>query len=506
MSRFTFIRQTLASASFALAALSVAQSPVTVTEYYNLSLDAFFITGRANEQALLDVTSGFRRTGMNFSAVAADGASTALSKICRYYISTVSPFVSSHFYGVQDTDCVQIAALSPAGFSYEGFDFATTLPGANRTCPVSAPIPIRRAYRPAAGGKTGNHRYAASQGTIDGMVALGWTDEGTTFCASTATTITKSDSQKNFEALLLNGGIYRLRFGSTATGSKVGKITPGLTLSAEVISSQSLGNLPSTGQTIFSTIQQVAKTVPTGSDPPRTEILTTEIGQTPVIPSAYPPIVNLRYTGDQVETRMMSDGASQVAYTVILSKIQTFPLAGPFGGTPMIVSSRLPFLTSPGSVNQTTLWPPDAAYMTATVTPLIDIHVIANCVPSVTTWTIPCPNSMNKTFEQFFPYTEDSGKTWNITDGTISLYANGDRGFVAKNSGNMAQGYQNWFLSSWNYRSFYQSADRSGIYAGVTFPAKQPVWFFGSGTNEPALFLNKAATDAIGAAIDSHVP
>ena len=50
------------------------------------------------------------------------------------------------------------------------------------------------------------------------MVALGWVDEGVTFCATAAAAINKSSTQASFESFLLNGGIYNLQFGSS-TGS-----------------------------------------------------------------------------------------------------------------------------------------------------------------------------------------------------------------------------------------------------------------------------------------------
>lgn len=80
-------------------AYSAFASAVTVIEYYNSALDAYFITGRANEQALLDGSAGFRRTGMSFQATEATVGSATLSRICRFYVSTTNPFTSSHFYG-----------------------------------------------------------------------------------------------------------------------------------------------------------------------------------------------------------------------------------------------------------------------------------------------------------------------------------------------------------------------------------------------------------------------
>ena len=52
----------------ALQSQAQAQSnTVTVVEYYAKTLDAYFITGRAAEQAVLDSVGAFERTGMTFS-------------------------------------------------------------------------------------------------------------------------------------------------------------------------------------------------------------------------------------------------------------------------------------------------------------------------------------------------------------------------------------------------------------------------------------------------------
>ena len=51
------------------------------------------------------------------------------------------------------------------------------------------------------------------------MVALGWVDEGVTFCATAAAAINKSSTQASFESFLQNGGIYNLQFGSSTSGN-----------------------------------------------------------------------------------------------------------------------------------------------------------------------------------------------------------------------------------------------------------------------------------------------
>ncbi len=174
----------------ALAATPVPLVPVTVVEYYNAALDAYFVTGRSNEQAALDAVAGFQRTGGSINAVSAASATGAQVPICRYYINSTTPFTSSHFYGPRDTDCALIAEARIASFSYEGLDFAITLPTAG-ACPATAPFAVYRSFRPAAGGKTSNHRFSTSLARFNEMTAKGWNPEGVVFCAASGTAATQ---------------------------------------------------------------------------------------------------------------------------------------------------------------------------------------------------------------------------------------------------------------------------------------------------------------------------
>jgi len=162
-------------------AYSALASAVTVVEYYSTTLDAYFITGRANEQALLDGATGFRRTGMSFQAAEASVASTTLSRICRFYISVSNPFTSSHFYGKEGSDCEGIRAQNVPGFSWEGYDFATVKPDANNVCPVGNE-PLFRGFRAEVNGKTSNHRYYRSLAACEAGAAADYVCEGQTFC------------------------------------------------------------------------------------------------------------------------------------------------------------------------------------------------------------------------------------------------------------------------------------------------------------------------------------
>ncbi len=177
-----------ASVLAVVVVLNASAQPVTVVEYYNKTLDAHFITGRASEQSALDGVADFQRTGMTFQATAVATAAASLTKICRFYISVATPYVSSHFYGRQGIDCESIRAQNLAGFSWEDYDFATQQPAAG-VCPVGT-VTIFRGFRAAANGKTSNHRYSASQATYDAAVASGYIGEGAAFCVTAATAAT----------------------------------------------------------------------------------------------------------------------------------------------------------------------------------------------------------------------------------------------------------------------------------------------------------------------------
>ena len=169
----------------AFNAVTASAQAVTAVEYYNKVIDAYFLTARVNEQVALDGVADFQRTGMTFQAVAAASATAAQTKICRFYISTTTPYTSSHFYGRQGTDCEFLLAQNLAGFTYEDYDFATQQPTAG-VCPAGT-VGIYRGFRAALNGKTSNHRYSASLATYNTAAAAGYVGENIAFCATSAT-------------------------------------------------------------------------------------------------------------------------------------------------------------------------------------------------------------------------------------------------------------------------------------------------------------------------------
>jgi len=179
------IFQWLMVGMFLSGSIAAAQS-VTVKEYYSATLDAYFLTGRTNEQTLLDTVPDFKATGMSFQAFAAPANTTgteALSSICRFHITVADPYTSSHFYGVY-SDCSYLLTLKNPNFNWEGYDFAirTAVGG---VCPTGTTA-IYRGFRKAVNGKTSNHRYTTAANYVAASDA-GWTTEGPSFCASSAT-------------------------------------------------------------------------------------------------------------------------------------------------------------------------------------------------------------------------------------------------------------------------------------------------------------------------------
>ena len=208
---------------------TTAAATVTAVEFYNTALDAYFITGRASEQTLLDTNASFRRTGMSFAATSIDSATATQSRICRFYVSAASPFVSSHFYGSQGSanqtyDCEWLRANTPTGFSFEGYDFAVNAPVSTVCAAGTYPVYLGfRALSAPNNGKTSNHRYTTSSATYATAGANGYQPEGVQFCASAATDVSTTTAGSDFTLTstpALNGGTLPSAFtcdGANAT-------------------------------------------------------------------------------------------------------------------------------------------------------------------------------------------------------------------------------------------------------------------------------------------------
>ena len=146
--------------------------PVDVVEYYNASLDHYFITWLPAEQANLDAgntPTKWERTGHSFHAHAVPQPGT--SPVCRYYLPPA--FGDSHFFGRGTAECDATGIAHPA-FTLEDPQFMQMALPIAGACPA-ATTPIYRVFsnRPDA-----NHRYMTDRAVRDAMVAKGWLAEG----------------------------------------------------------------------------------------------------------------------------------------------------------------------------------------------------------------------------------------------------------------------------------------------------------------------------------------
>jgi hypothetical protein len=145
---------------------------VALVEYYNPTLDHFFVTWRSNEIGILDAGVRLRnwfRTGAGLRAYPT--MQPGASPVCRFYIPPEQG--NSHFYGRGIAECDGTARSNPSFVLEDPAFMFTVLPQAG-ACPVGT-TPVYRVFsnRPDA-----NHRYTTDRAVRDQMVALGWVAEG----------------------------------------------------------------------------------------------------------------------------------------------------------------------------------------------------------------------------------------------------------------------------------------------------------------------------------------
>ena len=166
---------------------AVTDDTPRVVEFYNATLDHYFVTANVDEARAVDggaAGPGWVRTGGTFRP----GGNVA---VCRFY-GSLSPGPNSHFFTADAAECAALKALQAATpatqkrWNYESLDFLTTLP-VNRQC-APGTLPVYRAYNDGfVRGRDSNHRLTTSREAIDGVVARGWIDEGVVMCAPAGT-------------------------------------------------------------------------------------------------------------------------------------------------------------------------------------------------------------------------------------------------------------------------------------------------------------------------------
>ena len=143
-----------------------------VVEFYNNSLDHYFITWMPDEIDILDggtKIKGWRRTGHFFKTYPT--AQAGSSPVCRYYIPP--GLGDSHFFGRGTVECNATGQKNPSFILEDPAFMQMYLPTAGN-CPVNT----TQVYRVFSNRSDANHRYMTDKAVRDQMVAKGWLIEG----------------------------------------------------------------------------------------------------------------------------------------------------------------------------------------------------------------------------------------------------------------------------------------------------------------------------------------
>ena len=150
-----------------------AGTPVTVVEFYNQSLDHYFVTYVADEIAKLDNGTfvGWARTGQSFKAYVTTQSGT--SAVCRIYIPPGKG--DGHFFGRDTKECNGTMTANPTFVLESASFFHLYLPNQQTGNCAADQVPV---YRVFSNRVDANHRYTTSRTTRDEMVARNWIAEG----------------------------------------------------------------------------------------------------------------------------------------------------------------------------------------------------------------------------------------------------------------------------------------------------------------------------------------
>jgi len=157
-----------------LAVLAKPTPPkADVVEYYNASLDHYFMSALAADIEALDsgALKGWTRTGVVFGAYLEPAAGA--SPVCRFYLPPENG--DSHFYSASPAECADVRAKFPT-FVYEsGEVMFVALPDTTTgSCPEGT-VPVYRLWNNRA---DSNHRYATDAAVKAAMIAKGYIAEG----------------------------------------------------------------------------------------------------------------------------------------------------------------------------------------------------------------------------------------------------------------------------------------------------------------------------------------
>lgn len=159
------------------ASLPARSATLDAIEYYNASLDHYFVTALADEIAKLDAGdfAGWKRTGQQFPVFDPAAPVAGASPVCRFY-GVPAAGLDSHFYSASPAECEAVRQRFPGAWIEEtdnafGIWLPDTLTG---QCPTGS-TPVYRAWNDRI---DSNHRFTTDPATLRAMVAKGYIAEG----------------------------------------------------------------------------------------------------------------------------------------------------------------------------------------------------------------------------------------------------------------------------------------------------------------------------------------
>ena len=164
------------------AAPLASAATVTAVEFYNESLDHYFISPLTPDIDALDSgrTPGWKRTGETFQVFPSQEAGgSSVHPVCRFYIPPQRG--DSHFLSAAATECASVLSLIATNPNYSGYDYESpnafyiALPDLTTgNCPANT-LPVFRLWSNRA---DSNHRYTVDPGIKAQMLAKDYIAEG----------------------------------------------------------------------------------------------------------------------------------------------------------------------------------------------------------------------------------------------------------------------------------------------------------------------------------------
>ena len=151
---------------------------VNIVEYYNATLDHYFISDLAADIDALDSgrIAGWKRTGQTFQVWPANNGFQ--NAVCRFYIP--AEHGNSHFFSAFASECNTVAARVHTDPNYSGYvletseAFFVSTPFEDGSCAYMW-VPVYRLWNQRA---DSNHRYTTDPAIKAQMIARGYVAEG----------------------------------------------------------------------------------------------------------------------------------------------------------------------------------------------------------------------------------------------------------------------------------------------------------------------------------------